>query len=149
NLILREQSEFLLPERHVAVPLVDAKQERAVVQIVLQRGEGECSPEVRLITEPAAADVRNVQTCSDKMLTLRPGKDVIELHMIFCNPLIGLRAAAGEGVLNDQPRNVGMEAARPAILMPDATGQFVDEFGGEDLAQAEKKMMLAASGIGG
>src|SRR5262249_22629471 len=101
----------------------------------------------RLIAESAAADVRHVQAASDKMLALRPGNDVIELHMIFCRPLVRLSAASCESVLNDQLRNARMEAARPAILMSDATGQFVDDLGREDLSQAKKKMVLAAPGI--
>src|SRR5215510_10162179 len=149
NLILREQAEFLLPKRQVTVPLIDGKQKGPLIQIIPQSGEGEHAAEARLVAKPAAADVRDIHAASDKMFALCPGKDVIELYMVFGRPPISLSATAGEGVLNDQLRNARVEAARPAILMPDAAGQFVDQFGREDLSQAEKKMVLATSGIGG
>src|SRR5262249_8993163 len=102
NLILREQAEFLLPKSQMPVDQVEGIQERAVVQIIIQLDECECSSEVRLITEPTTTDVRNVQASADKMFSLRPGKNFIQLHVIFCRPPVSLPAAAGEGVLHDE-----------------------------------------------
>jgi hypothetical protein len=41
NIVLRKQAEILLPENQMAIPLVDGKEERPVVQIIRQRGERE------------------------------------------------------------------------------------------------------------
>jgi hypothetical protein len=105
-----------------ARPLIDRVQEGALAQVILQRGEGKCSAEIRRVTEAATADVRNIYAGSYQMLAMCSGKEVIELHMIFGRPPIRLSAASGESVLNDQLWNARVEAVRPTILMPDAAG---------------------------
>src|SRR5262249_5335126 len=127
NLILRKQAEFLLPKRQVAVALVNGIQERAVIQIIFQGCEGERPAEVRLVTKSATTDVRNVQAASDKMSTLRPGKNFIQLNVVFRRPPISLAAATGESVLHDKPGNAMPDATRSAIFMPGAQGKLVDQ----------------------
>src|SRR5262249_40157680 len=129
NLILSKQAEFLLPERQVAVAQVDRVREGAVIQIIFQGREGECSAEVCRITKSATTDVRDVQAASDIMFALRPGEDFIQLHVVFRRPPISLAAAAGEGVLHDKPGKALPDATRSAIFMPGAEGKLVDQFG--------------------
>src|SRR5262249_61632781 len=104
---------------------------------------------VRSVRKASGADGGDAPSPSNISFARGPEKDVFELHMFSGRPPISLSATAGEGVLNDQLRNARVEAARPTILMPDASGQFVDQFGGKDLSQAEKEMVFAPSGIAG
>src|SRR5262249_40988254 len=127
NLILRKQAKFLLPKRQVAVALVDGIREGAVIQIIFQGCEGERSAEVRLVTKSATTDVRNIQAASDKMFTLRPGKDFIQLNVVFRRPPISLAAATSESVLHDKPGNAMPDATRSAIFMPGAKSKLVDQ----------------------
>src|SRR5262245_1896870 len=82
------------------------------------------------------------------MFALRPGKDFIQLHMVFRRSPIRLAAAAGEGVLHNKFWNAGPDAARSTVFMPDSHGEFIDQFGRDNLAMGEENMVLAISGVG-
>src|SRR5262245_35079382 len=109
----------------MALALVDGKQEGAVIQKVFQRGEGERSPEVCLITESTAADIRDVQTASDKMLSLCPGNVFVQLHVVFRRPPISLAAAAGEGVLHNKSGYARPDATRSTVFVPGSQGDLI------------------------
>ncbi len=117
------------------------------MHIIIECGEGEGAAEVRLVTEATTTDVRDVEASFDKMFAMRPGKDFIELDVVFRRSPITLAATASEGVLHDESRHARLDAPRPAILVADTHREFINQLGRDNHAMGEKNLPFAAPRI--
>ena len=111
----------------MTIALVYREQERTVVHIVRESGEGERPAKVGPVTEPAPADIGYVQPASDKMLLVIPGENLIKLHMVFRRASIRLAAAAGKCVQHHNPANARLHAPRQGPFVAGAHSEFTDQ----------------------
>src|SRR5687767_8952062 len=82
------------------------------------------------------------------MFALRPRNDFVQLYMVFRRPPIRLAAASSECVLYNKSWNARPDAARSTVFVPDSHGEFIDQFGRDNLAVCEENMVLAIPRVG-
>src|SRR5688500_17885177 len=84
----------------------------------------------------------------DEMLAPRPGDDLIDLHLSLCGSAVRLAAAAGEGVEDDEPRQVVLRAARRLGLVIDPYRELIHQARRKDAAVGEVDLVFAARRVG-
>jgi hypothetical protein len=99
--VLNESTDHLLPEHHLTIAALLHKRKRPVLQIVLQRRERVRSAEIGVVIEPAAADVRYVNTRAQGMLSGLIRDDLGEREMVLGLQPVRLSPSTGKRILDD------------------------------------------------
>src|ERR1700686_2276819 len=94
--VLKKSPHHRLQEDNMSVPLLLYQRKGPPLQIILQRGKSEGPSEIRVVVETAPANVGNVNSGPDFMLSRGPRNDVVQVHVVLGLQAIALRAAAGE-----------------------------------------------------
>ena len=77
-----------------------------------------------------------------------PGDEVGAVEVAFVAEVVGLRAAAGEGSLDDDGGSVGDRAHRVGVVA-DEEVELVEQVGRDDAGPGDVDLVLVVGGIGG
>ena len=126
NVVLHEPADDFLEKRDVAVPRLLRERVRTPQRVVLQARERERASRVGAIVEPAPAPIGNVQAELHRLPAARPRHRVDEGEVMLGPQAVGLRAAAGERVEDDDAR-IGTEAGARLVLVADEQPELVEK----------------------
>src|SRR5262249_4802097 len=118
DLVLRETAEHFFEEDDVTVPRLLNERIRAAGDVISEAREVKRARRVRVVVEPAAAQVGNLEAHLRGMPARGPVHDVGELEVMFRAGAISLRATAREGVEDDDPWS-GAVALPRLVLVAD------------------------------
>src|ERR1019366_7585412 len=147
ELILHEQSRFLLPVPEVVLTLLNAKRVGPLSGVVLKSREIERAAEVVSIVDAAPAPVRHVPAEFQQMFAGGPARHVVQLNVVLGSQEVNLRAAAGERALHHNRWARG-HTAHALVLTAHERLKLVDESRRHGEPVVDDKLPLPMIGSG-
>lgn len=111
----------------MSIALLLYQRKGSPLQIILQRRKSEGPPEIRVVVQTPPANVGNVNSGPDFMLSGGPRNDVVQVHVILGLQAIALRAAAGERSENNDGGAL-IDARGGRMLTAKNDAELVQEF---------------------
>src|SRR3989442_6159259 len=84
EVVLHEPTHHLLKKHQAPFALLAYKREWLLPQVIGEAGKIECAGKVGAIVGASPTKVGGVHARLDEMPAVRPGKNVVELRVIFC-----------------------------------------------------------------